>query len=333
MATARRPSIRHVAVLAGVSIQTVSRVLNEPDRVRPETRERVLTAIESVGYTPNATARSLRGGRSHVIGFLLNGDSLRGPSSAIPQLVKAADAAGLASLTSVYFEDAPEASRASVDRMLAQNVDAVVVIAARAWAAEEAERIAERVPVVAVQARASADGIHRVSVDQDSTIALAMDHLVERGCGRLGYVAGPHQWFDGAARNEGWETHVRSLGLPAVRVETESFEAAEGHRAAGELLDDLPDGIVCANDFLAVGLIRRLHEAGQSVPSDCLVVGVDDSHDDAFLVPSLSSVTQPLDLLADRAMDAVQRALTGEPARVDLVEPELVVRESSTRRS
>lgn len=188
----RQSSIRDVAAMAGVSHQTVSRVLNAPDTVRPSTRRSVEAAIAKLGYRPNVAARALRSHRSRVVGVLVAANSLFVALNGLSQLEQALRARGLRLLVAgVQGEDFPAMVR-SVEPLLEYGVDALLVAANERAAADLARDLGRRMPVVALQPGAGVqDGVSSVAVDFDRGVGAVVDHFVERGDRDLLHVSGP----------------------------------------------------------------------------------------------------------------------------------------------
>lgn len=327
-----KPSMRQVANLAQVSIQTVSRVINQPHLVREETRERVEAVIRAVGYTPNATARSLRSNKSRAVGIILNGGSLFGPSSVAPILTYRIQQQGLATLTATFFNDDVKNARVAMNDLLARNVDALVVIAAHKWVADEIVSLAHSYPVVAVTSEELGPDIFRVAVDQEETMRLLVEHFVALSKERICFLAGPDNWLDAAARRDSWNRLTSEYEIQDSICEVKSFYPDEAYLAVADYFgaNQLPQALLCANDMLAMGAMRLCWEKRIKIPTDIMVAGIDDTISASYLTPSLTSVTQPLDEVVDCILDLLVAALNEEPARVKLVKPELVIRESTS---
>lgn len=211
-AAARRAVMSDVARLAGVSHQTVSRVLNGSPQVRPETRDRVLAAMRKLDYRPNAVARALVTGRSRTLGVVTFNTTLFGPASTLVGVERAADAEGYA-VNIVSLEAlSREAITRSIDRLRAQGVDGVVVIAPHVstilW------DLPATVPVVAVEA-APQDGVASVAVDQCQGARLATEHLLAQGHPTVHHLAGPSEWTEAGQRVEGWLAALEAAGAIA----------------------------------------------------------------------------------------------------------------------
>ncbi|MEV0156358.1 LacI family DNA-binding transcriptional regulator [Micromonospora sp. NPDC050686] len=279
-----------VARLAGVSHQTVSRVLNGHPNVREQTRLRVQAAITELGYRPNRAARALVTGRSQVIGVVAQNTTLYGPASLLAALEQAAAEAGFAvSVGSVRDLDHRSIS-AVVERHLAHRVAGVVVIAPVESAGEALARLPKDVPLVTVDG--DPDGpVPLVTVDQVAGARAATQHLLDAGHRTVWHVSGPSDWFDSAGRIQGWREALQAAGVEVPPLVPADWSAAAGYRC-GQMLARMPEvtAVFTANDHLALGVLRALHEHGRRVPDDISVVGFDDVPEAAYFIPPLTTV-------------------------------------------
>src|SRR3712207_2745363 len=265
-----------VARLAGVSHQTVSRVLNDHPNVREQTRLRVRAAIAELGYRPNRAARALATGRSQVIGIVAQNTTLYGPTALLTAFEQVAGEAGFGvSLGRVRDLDGQSIS-AVVERHLAQRVAGLVIIAPVASAGEALDHLPRGVPTVTVDGDPDGSAA-AVTVDQVAGAEQATRHLLDAGHSTVWHVSGPADWFDSAGRIRGWEATLRAAGAEVPPFVPADWSAAAGYRA-GQMLARMPDvtAVFTANDHLALGLLRALHERGRRVPQDVSVVGFDD---------------------------------------------------------
>ncbi|SCL44546.1 transcriptional regulator, LacI family [Micromonospora citrea] len=299
----RGPAMTDVARLAGVSHQTVSRVLNGHPNVREQTRLRVQAAIAELGYRPNRAARALVTGRSQVIGVVAQNTTLYGPASLLAALEQEAAEAGFAvSVGSVRDLD-HQSIAAAVERHLTHRVAGIVVIAPVESAGEALERLPKDVPLVTV------DGDPRrpvplVTVDQVAGARMATQHLLDAGHRTVWHVSGPPDWFDSAGRIEGWRQALRAAGAEIPPLVPADWSAAAGYRC-GQMLARMPEvtAVFTANDHLALGVLRALHEHGRRVPDDMSVVGFDDVPEAAFFIPPLSTVRPDFAAVARASLD------------------------------
>ncbi|TIC79773.1 LacI family DNA-binding transcriptional regulator [Nocardioides sp. GY 10113] len=319
-----------VAELAGVSHQTVSRVLNESPLVKEETRARVLDAIEQLGYRRNNAARMLATNRSGRIGMISAHLALHGPSMIAVSVQEACHAAGY-DLSLVGLSDFSAGSlRSAVDRLLDEAVEALVVAVAHRDATALVTSLELPVPVVLVQGVSEGEPM-AAGIDQEAGARLATDHLLDLGHRHVAHVTGPADWVEAGQRRDGWRAahEARSL-LPGPEIAGD-WSPRSGYEA-GVLIADDPDvtAVFAANDGMALGVLKALHERGLDVPGRVSVVGFDDIPEAAYFWPGLTTVSQAFSVLGRRAVDLALRTLDGEVAPVAaLVAPQLVVRSST----
>lgn len=325
------PVMADVARAAGVSMQTVSRVLNTPNQVSATTRERVHRAIGELGYRPNSTARALASNRSRLLGVLTPAVTLFGPSQIAMAVETSARAEGYSTVSAT--SPAVGASAATVlDHFHTLGVEGVIILAPTAPDVEAAERLSRSLPVVIISARPLVSGTAaHVLIDHRSGARAATGHLVSLGHRRIGHIAGPRQWLDAQEREAGWREALGEAGCEPGPLLPGSWQPESGY-AAGRAylaLRSAPTAVFAANDYLALGFIRAVTEAGLRVGEDVGLVGYDDMIGLDCVVPSLTSVRQPFAEAGLRALDLLLARIDGEPSGGIVVTPELVVRESS----
>ncbi len=328
----RPPAMSDVAVLAGVSHQTVSRVLNGHPSVRPETRERVLDAIARLGYRRNTAARALVTRRSGTIGVVTSGSALFGPTSTLIAVEGAARDAGLfVSMATVARWESVGVRRA-LEHFMSQVVEGVVVIAGHDEAIEAVRTFGAPVPVVMVgPERLDGSRLRSVAVDQDTGARLATRHLLDLGHTHVVHLAGPTDWLDARSRLRGWHDELAAAGVVPGEPIAGDWSAGRGYQVGRALVagGDLPTAVFAANDQLALGLLRALAEAGVRVPDDVSVVGFDDVDGSAHFYPPLTTVRQGFGELGRRCLELLLATIAGEPAEPELVAPVLVRRAST----
>jgi DNA-binding LacI/PurR family transcriptional regulator len=331
------PTLADVAERAGVSRQTVSNAVNNPDLLRPDTLERVQSAIEEMGYSPNRAARNLRTRTSRLVGLRFT-PAQEGTANAlmdrfVHSLVEASEEAGYHVLLFPGDDDAP---LLGYDKLLRSTaVDAFVVTDTwlgnpqAAWLAER------RAPFVAFGRPWDQPGARHPWVDVDGAAgaALATGHLLDRGHTRVAWIGWRKDSFIGEDRRAGWTRTMRERGHAttglASRVED---TVSSGREAAAVLLDEAgATAFVCASDTLAVGVLHELERRGLAPGRDVAVVGFDDSQVAQLLSPGLTSVRQPLEQVAVEVVKALQGILATPPAPAGgvLLSPTLQVRGTS----
>lgn len=329
--------IRDVARAAGVSVGTVSNVLNRPDLVAPATRERVERVIARSGFVRNASARQLRQGRTRTIGLVVH--DVMNPFFA--EVARAAEDAAVERGYLLYLcnsAGSAEKESAYLRALLEQQVSGVL-LTPLAEMPDVMETLRSRgTPVVLVDRASEQPDQCSTAVDDVHGGDLAASHLLAVGASRIGLVSGPWTTRQFADRRAGVRRALRRARLPVREhlrevIVPEMMTPAAGERAVGDLLTNWnPDGIFCANDVLALGVLRGLLRHGVRVPRDVAVVGYDDIELASAASVALSSVRQPTALMSRRAGELLLDECDhpAEHRHQQLVfSPELVVREST----
>ena len=327
----RRPVMADVGRLAGVSHQTVSRVINGSRHVRPETRRRVLEAMRELGYTPNPVARALVTGRSQMLGVVSFDTTLYGPASTLFGIERAAHEAGyfiiVASLEALDRASVTDA----VSRLSRQGVDGVLVIAPHRDASDALLHVPTDIPLVAVEA-GPADAVPVVAVDQFAGAVSATRHLLDLAHETVWHIAGPADWVEARERQEGWRVTLEAAGVEAPAPLVGDWSARAGYDLGRRLSADRGvTAIFVANDQMALGVLRAMHEARRRIPRDVSVVGFDDVPEAPYFTPPLTTVRQDFDEVGTRSLRLLLRMIqTGRRIAADSrVQPQLVVRAST----
>jgi DNA-binding LacI/PurR family transcriptional regulator len=325
----RRPVMADVARLAGVSHQTVSRVINGSDNIRPATRAKVQQAIEELGYRPNIAARALVTRRSRIIGIIASNTALYGPASIQFSIQEAARAAGyftsLVSLSEVTHDEL----RSALDYLGRQSVEAIVMIVAQEDALAVVRDEAVTTPLIIVEGELSGRA-RSVGVDQADGARMATQHLIDLGHRRIVHISGPLTWTEARARRAGYRRVMADFGLTDRSDLEGDWSPACGYDLGSELAarQDF-SAVFVANDQMALGVLHAFTEAGIAVPGEVSVVGFDDIPESAYLNPALTTVRQDFHAVGQRAIELLTAVLDGVPAAVPLLAPELVVRNST----
>ncbi|WP_245827836.1 LacI family DNA-binding transcriptional regulator [Sinomonas mesophila] len=327
-AVKRAPVMKDVAKLAGVSYQTVSRVLNGHPNVSASARERVEAAIAALGYRRNPVARSLVTRRSQTVGVLASELGQYGPSHTLLGLEQAArDAGYFVSIASLREVTTP-AVQDILGRFADQAVDGIIVIGPHPGLLEALDAIEHSFPVVA--ATSDPDRPAGAGVDQRLGARLAVRHLVELGHTRIGHLSGPSDWYDAAERVEGWREAMAEAGLAAEVLIEGDWTARRGYEVGLEIAASRPaTAMFVANDQMALGLLRGVQESGLAVPRDLSIVGYDDQPEAAYFFPPLTTVRQDFEALGRRCIEALLAAFDEDHAPARSVEPQLVVRSTT----
>jgi DNA-binding LacI/PurR family transcriptional regulator len=327
----QKPVMADVARLAGVSHQTVSRVINGSPSIRPATKERVEQAIAELGYRPNTAARALVTRRSGIIGIIGANIAHYGPSSIQRSVQEAARAAGYFTSLVPLTDVTREALREALDHLARQAVEAVVVITAQEQALAVVQSEEAGVPLIIVEGDLSGRGLS-VGVDQIDGARQATQHLIDLGHRAIDHVAGPMPWTEAKGRLIGYEDAMNAAGL-APRAHWEGdWTPARGYELGRELARKRDaTAVFVANDQMAIGVLHAFAEAGLQVPRDISVVGFDDIPEAGYLNPALTTVRQDFYAVGQHAIDLVTATLAGSTTDVSLLSPELIVRDSTAQ--
>ncbi len=324
----RPATIYDVARAAGVSHATVTRLLKGYAGIRPETRDRVVEAIDKLGYRPNLNARSLTTGRSHRIAALTHEITQVGPNKILEGANLAArDAGYLLDVITLDVHD-PAAIRESIDRALQFDLAGVLALSSTDEVTNAVETTTFRVPVYLATGH---DKLPTESTPAANSLFPLLRHLADLGHRDVMHIAGPRDWVAARNRVRDYEAAVVALGLRSRGVVHGDWSSKSGYEAIATLPHELPaTAFVAANDQSALGAILALSERGHRVPEDVSVTGVDDVPEAAYFSPPLTTLR--IDFTA-QGREAVHELL----ARIDGVErpprsplhPELIVRRST----
>lgn len=335
--TGRRASVKDVAAAAGVSLGTVSNVLNRPDRVSASTRARVEQAMADLGFVRNESARQLRSGTSSSVGYVML-DATNPFFTDVAQGIElAAEDDGLSLFLCNSGQQAGR-ERAHLDLLQQHRVRGILITPVDPDSPRLDEIREQGTPVVIVDRIRADASFCSVSVDDVLGGRLALEHLVDRGHSRVAFVGGPLHLGQVRDRLEGARQAWAAAGLPEDRLTVVNTEALDvpsgsqaGERIAGMSSARRPTAAFCANDLLALGLLQQAIGAGTSVPGDLAIVGYDDIEFAGAAAVPLTSVRQPRQQLGRAAAELLRDELAGgahEHRQVQFV-PELVARAST----
>ncbi|HEY1511560.1 MAG TPA: LacI family DNA-binding transcriptional regulator [Solirubrobacteraceae bacterium] len=321
-----------VGRLAGVSHQTVSRVINGSQHVRPETRERVLAAMRELDYRPNSVARALVTGRSNTLGVVTFDTTLYGPAATLYGVERAAHEAGYfiiaASLKAMDRSSVPEA----IERLRRQGVDGILVITPQEQSAEALLHAPSGdTPLVAVEAGPT-QAVPVVAIDQVAGAAAATQHLLDLGHETVWHITGPPDFLESQQRVHGWRTTLERAGAEVPSPLVGDWSPRVGYELGRQLSADRSiTAIFVANDQMALGVLRAMDEAGRQVPAQLSVVGFDDIPEAPYFSPPLTTVRQDFDEMGSRSVRLLLQMLeTGRPVTAGPgAEPQLIVRSST----
>ena len=337
-------TIRDVAAAAGVSHQTVSRVLNDRPDVAEETRRTVWEVIEKLQYQPSAIARSLSQQRSLALGAVTAGLDYVGPSRVLNGLTAAAEELGYVLLLKELPTFDTQNLQPIFRSMIARQIDGIIwavpeVGDTRDWLVAQSANLP--MPIIFIT-MAPRPGVSVVTIDNYTGGRMATEHLLAQGYRHIAHITGPLDWWEARQRRAGWQDALLAAGIPAddLRCEGGNWSSASGEQAIHRLLAGYPemDAVFVANDQMAISVLQVACRQGLRVPDDLAVVGFDGLPEAAHYWPPLTTIYQDQQQLGRiavqelvRAIEAGRRALSpDEPGHVWL-QPELVVRASSIR--
>ncbi len=344
MNTSRRPTIKQVAKVAGVSTQTVSRVINDRPDVAPETRNRVQVVIDELGYQPSALARSLIQQRSYTLGVVTAGLRETGPSRTLNGITSAAEQDGYSLLLKELSRFDIGDTAPIFHALLAHHVDGII------WAVPEVgenrnwihtQSFDLKIPVVYLSMEL-VENLSVVSVDHHLGGKMAVAHLLEQGYRHIGHISGPMDWWEARQRMSAWKETLISSGLEARDEQwTEgNWSSASGREGAEKLFKQYPemDSIFVGNDQMALGVIQFASQRGLRIPQDLGLVGFDDISESAYFCPPLTTVQQDQYAVGKLAVEATIKMINSswrgaeaiEPVSI-ILPPSLIVRQSSMR--
>lgn len=339
----QRVTIRDVATAAGVSHQTVSRVINDRPDVAEGTRRRVWQIIDELDYQPSAVARSLIRQRSLAIGVVTAGLRFVGPSRTLNGITEQAEEMGYTLLLKELTDFETGDVRPLLNSLLARQVDGIIWAVSevgrnRDWLESQPPGLSAPMIFLTMQTR---PGLSVVSIDNYVGGCMATEHLLEQGFEQIGHISGPPGWWEAHQRLAGWQDTLRNAGIEVAEHHWTcgNWSAASGEPAILKLLDDYPqmDAVFVANDQMALSVLQVACRQGLRVPQDLAVVGFDGIRESAYYWPPLTTIHQDLRSLGRAAVRELVGAIEARQAGELVVEPtiislrpELIVRESST---
>jgi LacI family transcriptional regulator len=342
MTEKKKTTIYDVAKEAGVSRQTISRVLNNRPDVSRETRKRIKDIIERLDYHPSAIARSLRSPKSFTLGVVTAGLKYVGPSRTLSGITQGAEELGYGLLLKELASFSANNVYPLLQLFQAHHVDGIIWAAPeigdnRNWLADLPSEL--DVPIIFLTMERRED-VSIVTIDNCWGGRLATEHLIGLGRTRIGHISGPLDWWEARQRKQAWEDVLSEAGLPSnERMWVEgNWSSKSGKFAIGELLNKFPemDAIFVGNDQMALSVLQTAAERGIRVPDDLAVVGFDGIAESEFFSPSLSTVYQNQDELGRTTVQELVRLIDEklqddtviQPSQISL-KPELIVREST----
>lgn len=334
--TGKQITINDVAKASEVSIQTVSRVVNNYPYVAESTRSRVLASIEKLGYRPNRMARGLVTRSSNTIGIISFGTTYYGPAQTFAKIEKAVRANGYALTFYSIDELTVEQLRRAVENLSSHQVDGVVMVTPFIGLDPgDIASLCGSVPIVMIDVPKNAR-VPSVVIDQVAGSRLATQHLIDMGHRDVAEISGPLSWYDATLRHEAWQATLQVAGFTPGPSAEGDWSAAGGYRAAQQLLakDKSFSALVAANDQTALGAARALRAHGLRVPEDVSLVGFDDVPEAEYFEPPLTTISQDFTALGQQSIDYLLTLINDPktPTHQRVLHPTLVMRQSVVRK-
>jgi DNA-binding LacI/PurR family transcriptional regulator len=330
MANPRQPNIYDVARLAKVSHQTVSRVLNNNPSIRPETKSRVLKAMESLGYRPSLAARALASSRSKMLGILSSDTDFTGPAAMVHHMEAAARAQGYFVVTVGIDANDEESVQSGIDHLMKLGIEGLALVTPQLRAVEIARAAVSGIPVVTLDSMYRMDEL-AVSVDNFAGGAAATQHLIDLGHRNIAHISGPQGWFESTTRAAGYTATMLNANLTPQVIDGD-WLIDTGYRI-GKKLDIESKGLTAlfiANDRMSFGFMHAMRERGIEVPSRLSIVGFDDLEEATYTSPPLTTLRQDFKQLGERAMNLLLSEISGTSTKkLDRLIPDLIVRGST----
>ncbi len=330
----RQANIYDVARLAKVSHQTVSRVINNNSSIRPETKSRVLKAMEALDYRPNQAARALASAKTKMIGILASDTDFTGPASMVHEMERAARLQGYFVVSCGIDPSDVDSVKEGIDHLQRLGIEGLAIVTPHANAVEYVRANVSGIPVVTLDSMYRMDELS-VSVDNFAGGVTATQHLLDLGHKEIVHISGPKDWFESTTRAAGYTSTMLNANL-IPRVIDGDWEISTGHRIGTEI-DFVEKGITAvfiANDRMALGFLHAMRQRGISIPGQLSVVGFDDLEEAQYAHPPLTTVRQDFRALGERAMQLLLLEIKGTAyKKLDRLIPELVVRDSTARLS
>ena len=325
------PSLGDVAEHAGVSTQTVSRVANGLHNVEAGTRERVLASMRELGYRPNRAARALRSGKFFTIGVVLFSLSSYGNMRFLDAIANAAGKKGY-SITIVPVEHQTQHDvNAALTKLVEQAVDGIILVLDAHLIDRADVELPPGLSIVVVDSNERSD-YPQVDGDQASGARQATEHLLSLGHSTVWHVAGPIQSYSSSRREQAWRESLEQAGAPIPEVFRGDWTTAAGYLHGREIAQR-PEitAVFTANDQMALGVLRALHEVGRRIPEEISVVGFDDMAEADSFWPPLTTIHQEFEATGRRAVELLLAEIDGHPEPISstIMPMSLVVRSSS----
>ncbi|EHM2229531.1 LacI family DNA-binding transcriptional regulator [Salmonella bongori] len=323
-----------VAAHAGVSYQTVSRVVNQASHVSAKTREKVETAMAELNYIPNRVAQQLAGKQSPLIGVATSNLALHAPSQIVAAIKSRADQSTASVVIAMVEQTGVEACKAAILNLLAQRVTGLIIN----FPLDEVDAVTVAASCGAVPALfldvSDQTPVNRIIFSHDDGARLGVEHLVHHGHTQIALLAGPHSSVSARLRHAGWHKYLAQYRLqPLVEMEGD-WSAMSGFQQTMQMLNGgtIPSAILVANDQMALGAMRAISEFGLRVAADISVIGYDDTEDSACYIPPLTTLRQDFRRLGESSVDRLMQLSRGEISEPDTLLPVTLVERQTVQR-
>ncbi len=328
-------TIRDVAKKAGVSVATVSRVINNKDKVSMKTEQTVRAAIKELAYYPNSIARSLSNRKSNIVGLIVPSIN----NSFFPEIARAVEDIAQLSGYKVFLcntDDSREKLVGYLDSLGSQFVDGLIIDSHNITAEDLAKLTGLGIPVVMIDRVLEDENYTSIMVDNRVGGRMATEHLLEVGCNKIAHIQGPEDEMNSVQRMLGYQDKVNTLPwFDKSLIATAEFSVQSGYEVTMELLarhGDI-DGIFACNDLLAIGALKAAHEWGKKVPNELAIIGFDGIAISELTVPGITTVQQPIYQIGELAMQELVSQIKDSTiaAKQYVLDIELIIRESTMR--
>jgi DNA-binding LacI/PurR family transcriptional regulator len=328
----KKANIYDVAELAGVSHQTVSRVLNNHPSLKPQTREKVEKAIAKLSYRPNQAARQLVTSKSRMIGLLIANSELFGPAAILTEMEREARLADYSIISIPVLPESKESWVEGIEHLRKLEIDGVITIALPREMMQTIEKRLSGAVIVVVDTEPDKN-FDVFNIDNKLGGELATEHLISLGHKEIMHITGPAKSYEAGQRKAGYELAMKRANLK-TQIEVGDWSVSTGYKIGRKILEkkQRPTAIFCANDHLSLGLIKAFSQNNLDVPRDLSVVGFDDLPESPYFLPSLTTVRQDFSELGKYAMSKMLQQLKEQNEKSTLmVKPELIVRNSTAK--
>ncbi len=333
MTNIRRLTLRDIAKMAGVSYQTVSRVINNHPYVAEATRQRVLDLINALDYHPNKAARSLAGHQANTIALVASEIHDYGPAQVVINIERAAKTLGYELVLSIATDTSSSSMRAAINSILHYRVDGILILKPISGISyPEMMQISGGLPIVQINSQ-NDPAAPSMMIDQDYGMRCLLDHLIDIGHREMAVIYGPSNYYDAIVRQLACGTFLHEKGLQAVDSREGDWTAVSGYQSMKSMLEQGRHftAVLAANDQMALGAMRAMREHGLRIPQDISIVGFDDVPEAAFYEPPLTTIRQDFALLGENSIaylvERIQKPDT--PVECRQIRPQLFERLST----